>query len=91
MHSVSTQIYFLENYVRNVWTSHPRNLLDHLVPMDEGSLKHAVFEYVEFYNHERPHQGLDNELVVPELGEIKAEGEVKIKSRLGGLLNFYYR
>jgi len=78
---------YAERWVRTI----KEDCLNHLVLLGEGSLRHAVSEYVEFYNHERPHQSLDNELVVPELGEIKAEGEVKIKSRLGGLLNFYYR
>jgi transposase InsO family protein len=78
---------YAERWVRSI----KEDCLNHLVFLGEGSLRHAVSEYVEFYNHERPHQGLDNELVMPELGEIKAEGEVKIKSRLGGLLNFYYR
>ncbi|MDA8921120.1 integrase core domain-containing protein [Gammaproteobacteria bacterium] len=78
---------YAERWARSI----KEDCLNHLVLLGEGSLRHAVSEYVEFYNHERPHQGLDNELVVPELGEIKAEGEVKIKSRLGGLLNFYYR
>ena len=50
---------------------------------------HAVSEYVVFDNNERPHQGLHNELVIPKLREIKAEGEVKVKSRLGGLINYY--
>ena len=52
---------------------------------------HAVSEYVKFYNYERPHQGANNELVVPEFREIETEGGVKIRSRLGGLLTFYYR
>ena len=52
---------------------------------------HAVSEYVGFYNHERPHQGLDNELVVSQSTKISAEDSVKVRSRLGGLLNFYYR
>jgi hypothetical protein len=51
----------------------------------------AVSEYVELYNRGRPHQGLNNELVVPEVREIRGEGEVKVKSRLGGLLNYYTR
>ena len=59
--------------------------------MDEGSLKHAVFEYVEFYNHERPHQGLGNELIVCQSTKISAEDDVKVRSRLGWLLNFYTR
>ena len=51
----------------------------------------AVSEYVEFYYRERPHKGLNNELVVPKLREIKTEGDVKVNSRLGGLLHFYYQ
>jgi len=65
--------------------------LNHLVLLGEGSLRHAVFEYVEFYNHERPHQGLENELVVSQSTKISVEDYVKVRSRLGGLLNFYYR
>ena len=47
--------------------------------------------YVEFYNHERSHQGLENELVVSQLSETATKGPVKVRSRLGGLLNFFYR
>ena len=65
--------------------------LNHLVLLGEGSLRHAVSEYVEFYNHERPHQGLENKLVVSQLSETATKGPVKVRSRLGGLLNFYYR
>jgi hypothetical protein len=51
----------------------------------------AVSEYVDFYNHERPRPGLDNELVVSQSPKISAEDGVKVRCRLGGLLNFYYR
>ena len=52
---------------------------------------HAVSEYVEFYNHERPHQGLENELIDLQSAETATKGPVKVRSRLGGLLNFYCR
>ena len=64
---------------------------DHLIHFGEGCLRRAVCEYVEFYNRERPHQGLNNELIAPEGREIKREDEVKVKSRLGGLLDYYTR
>jgi hypothetical protein len=54
-------------------------------------LRHAVSEYVESYNRERPYQGLDNELIESPSVETETKGPVKVKSRLGGLLNFYYR
>ena len=44
-----------------------------------------------FYNHERPHQGLENELVESQLAKFSAEDGVKVKSRLGGMLNFKNR
>ena len=47
--------------------------------------------YVEFYNSERPHQGLHNQLVLASVPEKAKDSDVKVKSRLGGLLNYYYR
>lgn len=78
---------YAERWVRSI----KEDCLNHLILFGEGSLRRAVSEYVAFYNRERPHQGLNNEMVVPESREIKAEGEIKVKSRLGGLLNLYYR
>jgi putative transposase len=78
---------YAERWVRSI----KEDCLNHLVLLGEGSLRHAVSEYVEFYNHERPHQGLENELVVFQSTKISAEDCVKVRSRLGGLLNFYYR
>ena len=72
-----------ERWVRSI----KEDCLNHLILLGEGSLRHAVSEYVEFYNHERPHQGLNNELAVPVLREIKGEAEVKVESRLDGLFN----
>ena len=78
---------YAERWVRSI----KEDCLNHLVLMGEGSLRHAVSEYVEFYNHERPHQGLENELVVSQLSETADKDPVKVRSRLGGLLNFYCR
>ena len=78
---------YAERWVRSI----KEDCLNHIVLLGEGSLRHAVSEYVEFYNHERPHQGLENELVASQLIETVTKGNVKVRSRLGGLLNFYYR
>ena len=78
---------YAERWVRSI----KEDCLNNLVLLGEGSLRHAVSEYVEFYNHERPHQGLGNEIVVSQSTEISAEDGVKVRSRLGGRLNFYYR
>ena len=36
-----------------------------LIPLGEGHLRTAVAEYVAHYHGERNHQGLDNQLIVP--------------------------
>ena len=62
-----------------------------MILIGEGPLRRAVAEYVEFYNSERPHRGLNNRLVSHD-DVIESENtQIKVKSRLGGLLNFYYR
>jgi transposase InsO family protein len=59
--------------------------------MGEGFLRVAVREYVEFYNQERPHQRLDNELVTVNSDKYNLYAPVNVKERLGGPLNYYYR
>ena len=60
-------------------------------PLTTKHPRTAVREYVEFYNQERPHQGLDNELVIDNSEGFDSDAPVKVKERLGGLLNYYYR
>jgi transposase InsO family protein len=51
-------------------------------------LELAVREYIQFYNTQRPHQDLDNEIpIAQEMGN----GEIACKERLGGLLKSYAR
>ena len=57
----------------------------------ENSLRRAVNEFVEYYHHERNHQGLNNRLIDP-LTEVGAlDGHVACRERLGGVLRYYYR
>jgi hypothetical protein len=53
------------------------------------SLLRACREYEAHYLGERNHQGRGNDLIDPELGD--AEGIVRRRERLGGLLSYYYR
>jgi hypothetical protein len=50
-----------ERFVRSVKSE----CLRHIVPMGEQHLRAVVREYVEHYNHERNHQGLDNVIPLP--------------------------
>ena len=66
--------------------------LDRMVPLGEGHLRDAVRQFVEHYHLERPHQGLDGELIAGDApADLPTEGQVRCHSRLGGMLNSYYR
>jgi len=62
-----------------------------MIPLGEWHLHHAIREYMEHYHRERPHQGLDNELIAPPASGVIAIGPVRRRERLGGTLNHYYR
>jgi hypothetical protein len=76
---------FAERWVRSI----KEECLSAFLFFGEESLRHVIMEYVDHYHKERNHQGKDNELLFPsKLGET---GEIKCKTRLGGLLKYYYR
>jgi len=59
----------------------------------EAGLAKVLKEYIEHYNHERAHQGLGNTIPLPTDPPMRtppANGKLQSKSRLGGLLNYYY-
>ena len=45
----------------------------------------------QLYLRERPHQGLDNELIQPDERAGRAHGDLRCNERLGGMLKYYYR
>ena len=56
------------------------------------SLRRAVNEYMEHYHHERNHQGLNNLIPMPYVGQNQDEkGSIVKSERFGELLNYYYR
>ena len=71
--------------------------LDHFVVCGERHLRHLLRQYVDhYYNTERPHQAKGN-MPLPEADRDEPavvpfpSGEVKCRTRLGGLLRHYYR
>jgi hypothetical protein len=62
-----------------------------MIFVGQGSLRHAIRQYLAHYHGERNHQGLENRLLRPSfiLGESIAP--VKRRERLGGTLNYYHR
>ncbi|NNF64215.1 MAG: DDE-type integrase/transposase/recombinase [Acidimicrobiia bacterium] len=51
----------------------------------------AVVQFVEFYNRERFHQGMSNELLTPAPSTANINGQLVCRERLGGLLKYYSR
>ena len=77
---------YAERFVRSI----KEECLDRLVILGEAHLRHAIREFLAHYHSERPHQGLDGELIDP--GDPPSlSGELAFRSRLGGLLRTPYR
>ncbi|MCM8541267.1 MAG: integrase core domain-containing protein [Lentisphaeraceae bacterium] len=74
---------------RYIW-SIQRECLDLLMLFSKKQLEYAVSEYIQFYNNQRPHQGLDNQ--IPKAKEPRGgTGRIICDERLGGLLKSYER
>ena len=78
---------FSERFVRTIKES----CQDRMILVGEGSLRRAVGEFVAHYHHERNHQGLDNQLIVPRAAPTIGDGRILSRERLGGLLKYYHR
>ena len=65
--------------------------LDRLILFGENAMRNAVKQYLSHYHTERPHQGLDNELIVPMQPSPAMNANIESSERLGGLLRSYRR
>ena len=78
---------YAERFVRSIKESS----LNRMIFFGENSLRNAINEFVDFYHHERNHQGLGNRLIDPGEGVGTTTGSVACRQRLGGLLRCYHR
>ena len=78
---------YAERFVRTAKES----CLNRMIFCGEGSLRLAVSELIEHYHRERNHQGLGNRIILPEPGTVPKKSVVRRRTRLGGMLNYYYR
>ena len=78
---------YAERFVRSI----KEECLHRVVPLGEGHLRLIVHEYVEHYQRERNHQGLDNQFLQRPPPAVRSDADVQRCERLGGLLSFYYR
>ena len=71
-----------------------RACLDHILVLGEAQLRRVLHDYVRYFNHARPHQGLAQQVpIVPDEGPTRAVtgGSVRAIPVLGGLHHAYAR
>ena len=78
---------FAERFIRTIKAS----CLEWRFLIGEGSPRRAIREFVERYHHERNHQGLGNQLILPCLAPGRPHGPISCRQRLGGMLTYYHR
>jgi len=80
---------YAEKFVKTI----KHECLNQFVIFGERHLRHLIKAFVEHYMTERFHQGIGGQLIgnVGPTNDNGAEGSVRCRSRLGGLLNFYHR
>ena len=66
-----------------------RECLNHFIVFGERHLRYLISEYVTHYNTTRPHSSIGNRQL--ESGLVKNTGEIKCRSKLGGIIRDYYR
>lgn len=75
---------FVERFIRSIKSE----CLDKMLIFGERHLNYIIDEYVKHYHQERPHQGLENNIIEP---PPQGGGDIVCHERLGGLLKHYRR
>ncbi len=76
---------FAERWVRSV----REECLDQVLILNERHLHRVLKEYVEYFNHARPHQGIDQQ--IPAGDKRGGDGQIHRRGVLGGIIHDYYR
>ena len=75
-----------ERWIRSI----REECLDKIVILGEGHLRRVLQVYCDYYNHARPHQGIEQRCPVP-AERVSAAGSVERRDLLGGVLHDYQR
>ena len=78
---------FAERWVRSV----REECLDRILILGEGHLRRTLTAYIAYYNHARPHQGIDQRCPMPFVRIAARDGPIERRDVLGGVLHDYYR
>jgi len=77
---------YAERFVKSIKTE----CLGRMIFFSEKQLRYAIRSYIDYYNEERPHQGIGNTLITP-TEDSPVVGKIHCRQRLGGTLKHYYR
>jgi len=75
-------------YVERLNGSIRREALDHFLLISEKQIWKILKSYVDYYNHQRPHQGVGK---IPAGNQLSGFGKIRKEPVLGGLYHNYYR
>ena len=75
-------------YVERVIGTIRREALDHFLLISEKQVRTIIRSYVHYYNHQRPHQGINR---IPDADMQESFGEIRKMKILSGLHHHYYR
>ena len=64
--------------------------LDKLLIINQAHLRRVMREYVKFFNTARPHQGIAQQIPIPQTRPPNG-GPVRCRWVLGGIIKNYYR
>ncbi len=78
---------FAERWIRSV----REECLDRILILGEGHLGRVLTAYLDYYNHARPHQGINQQCPTPLMGSAARDGPIERRDILGGVLHDYYR
>ncbi len=73
---------FAERWIRSV----REECLDKILILGEGHLGRVLKTYITYYNHARPHQGLDQQCPVPLMRSAARDSPIERRDILGGVL-----
>jgi len=76
---------FSERWIRSA----REECLDLILIINAAHLRRVVIEFVNYYNTARPHQGIDQQIPIPQASP--SSGTIQCRNILGGIIHDYYR
>jgi putative transposase len=86
--NICTQAPNMNAYVERLIGTIRREALGNFLLISEKQVRTIIQSYVDYYNHQRPHQGINK---IPDRAMQESTGEIKKLKILSGLHHHYYR